>query len=57
VPAGPATSVRIPTELREQAEAFARSRRWTFGEVVRVGLERLVGYGDEDHSADRERTA
>jgi hypothetical protein len=49
VPAGPATSVRIPPKLREQADALARERRWTFGEVVRVGLEQLVGcdQGDE----------
>jgi hypothetical protein len=51
VPTGPATSVRIPTELREQAEAFGRERRWTFGEVVRVGLEQLVGY---DHELERQ---
>ncbi len=57
VPTGPATSVRIPPELREQADAFARDRRWTFGEVVRVGLEQLVGHDQDDDSPDRRSAA
>jgi hypothetical protein len=58
VPTGPATSVRIPPELREQADALARERRWTFGEVVRVGLEQLVGAPSENtHDAEPRRAA
>ena len=53
VPTGPATSVRIPPELREQADALARERRWTFGEVVRVGLEQLVA-GQPENTRDAE---
>jgi hypothetical protein len=44
VPAGEATSIRFPPPLRERAEAFARERRWSFGEVVRVAVEELVDY-------------
>jgi predicted transcriptional regulator len=57
VPAGPATSVRIPPKLREQADALARERRWTFGEVVRVGLERLVAYDQDDDDTQPRRAA
>ena len=48
VPTGPATSVRIPEPLRQQAEAFGREHRWSFGEVTRVALEQLVGGQRED---------
>lgn len=44
----PTVSIRVPTDLREQAEAYGRERRWTFGEVVRVGLEQLVDQHDQD---------
>jgi hypothetical protein len=48
VPAGPATSVRIPEPLREQVEQYGREHRWSMGEVTRVALERLVGDQDDD---------
>lgn len=53
------TSIRLPTELREQADAFGREHRWSFGEVVRVGLEQLVGYDRDSDAAHEpaERTA
>jgi predicted transcriptional regulator len=53
VPVSPATSIRIPEELREQAEAFGRERRWSFGQTVRVGLEQLVGYHQDDDAEPR----
>ena len=49
VPVSPTVAVRVPTDLRRQAEAYGRERRWTFGEVTRVALEQLVGY-DKDES-------
>jgi hypothetical protein len=53
VPVSPVTTVRIPEPLREQAEAYGREHRWTFGEVTRVALERLVGYHHDDDTEPR----
>jgi len=47
VPAGPATSIRIPEPLRKCAEEYSRERRWSLGETTRVALEQLVGYDRE----------
>jgi hypothetical protein len=44
VPAAPTAGIRIPPDLREQAESFGRERRWTLSETTRVALERLVGF-------------
>jgi len=52
VPVSPQTSIRIPPELREAADQYGRERRWSFGEVVRVGLEQLVGYEPNDDQAE-----
>jgi hypothetical protein len=57
VPAGPATSVRIPEQLRERVEQYGRERRWSFGETTRVALEQLVGYESEDQPATERRPA
>jgi len=54
VPAGPATSVRIPEQLRERVEQYGRERRWSMGEVTRVALERVV---EEDQADEREQAA
>ena len=52
----PTVAVRVPVDLRQQAEAYGRERRWTFGEVVRVGLEQLVDYdGQPRHDQPTER--
>jgi hypothetical protein len=40
----PTVAVRVPTDLRQAAEAYGHERRWSLGEVVRVGLEQLVDY-------------
>ena len=48
VPVSPTVAVRVPTDLRRQAEAYGRERRWTFGEVTRVALEQLVGYDKDE---------
>ena len=57
VSVAPTAGIRIPPDLREQAELFAREHRWSLSETVRVGLERLVGYeADDDQPAER-RTA
>ncbi|HME04245.1 MAG TPA: hypothetical protein VKG38_14585 [Solirubrobacteraceae bacterium] len=50
MPAGPATSIRIPEPRRERVEDYAREHRWSMGEVTRVALEQLVGY-DRDEAA------
>ncbi len=56
MPAGPATSVRIPEQLRERVEQYGRERRWSFGETTRVALEQLIGYdGQADHERDEGR--
>ena len=47
MPAGPATSIRIPEPLRKCAEEYSRERRWSLGETTRVALEQLVGYDRE----------
>ncbi|HEY2181323.1 MAG TPA: hypothetical protein VGH09_06605 [Solirubrobacteraceae bacterium] len=58
VPVSPTVAVRVPVELREQAEAYGREHRWTFGEVTRVALEQLVGFEqDDEDSPDRQVTA
>jgi hypothetical protein len=57
VPIAPTVSIRVPADLRVQAEAFGRERRWTFGEVVRVGLERLVDYDGEPEADTGPRPA
>ena len=57
VPVSPTVAVRVPTDLRQQAEAYGRERRWTFGEVVRVGLEQLVDYqGEVEQDQPTERS-
>jgi hypothetical protein len=55
VPAGPATSVRIPELLRERVEQYGRERRWSMGEVTRVALEQLVGYDQPDDQPDNRK--
>ena len=54
MPASESTSIRVPSELREQVERYGRERRWTFGETARVALEQLVDYKPEP---EPERTA
>jgi hypothetical protein len=53
----PTVSIRVPVDLREQAEAFGRERRWTLGEVVRVGLERLVEHDGQEQDDTQSRPA
>jgi len=57
VPVSPVTSIRIPAELRAEAEAFGRDRRWTLGEVTRVALEQLVGDQETHDNQPAERPA
>jgi hypothetical protein len=38
----PVVSIRMSPDLREQAEAYARPRRWSLAETTRVALEQLV---------------
>ena len=57
VSVAPTAGIRIPPDLREQAELFAREHRWSLSETVRVGLERLVGYGADDDQPAERRTA
>jgi len=42
MPIAAPTSIRIPEQLRRQAEAFGRERHWTLGETVRVAIEQLL---------------
>lgn len=48
VPISQATSIRIPEELRERVDEYARERPWTLGETARVALEQLVGWDERD---------
>ena len=50
MPVARTAGIRIPPDLREQAELFAREHRWSLSGTVRVGLERLVGYVECDHN-------
>jgi hypothetical protein len=50
-------SIRVPAELRAQADQYAHERRWSFGEVTRVALEQLVGYDQDDDQPTDRRTA
>jgi hypothetical protein len=42
----PTVSIRMPADLRAQAEAYGRERRWTLGETTRVALEQLIARED-----------
>ena len=58
VPVAPTVSIRVPSDLREQAEAFCRDRRWTFAKTTLVALEQLIGYDghlDDAHTPIKEQ--
>jgi hypothetical protein len=57
VPAAPTAGIRIPPDLREQAELFGRERRWTFSETAKVALEQLVGYEEREDAEPERRSA
>lgn len=51
----PVVSIRMPPDLREQAEAFGRERRWSLAETTRVALEQLVS--DQRREPERQERA
>jgi hypothetical protein len=53
----PVVSIRMSPDLREQAEAFGRERRWTLAQTTRVALEQLVGQGDDTHGHEPRQAA
>jgi hypothetical protein len=55
VPVTPSVSIRIPEDLREDAEAYGREHRWSLGQTTRVALERLVGYEGQPESGTEPR--
>jgi hypothetical protein len=52
VPIAPTVSIRVPSDLREQAEAFGRERRWTFAKTTLVALEQLIDYEEQADDGD-----